>query len=104
MKEREKWFTIDPIFKPVNKEDFIEFIEKYPRKLKMDVYGVCDPPLITYNDFELANRWPYGIVAKTYAYDDNPDGYYYEAPEKRLYCILANYKKLFDSRTGYKEN
>ena len=104
MEEREKWFTIDPIFKSVSKEDFIEFIKKYPRKLDVDVYGICDPPFITYNDFELANRWPYSIVAKTYAYDDDPNDYYYEVPEKRSYYILVNYKKLFDSRTGYKEN
>ena len=28
---------------------------------------------ISYNDFDLANRWPYSIVANTWAYDDNPD-------------------------------
>ena len=104
MNEREKWFTIEPIFMPVNKEDFIKFIKKYPRKLETDAFRACDPPLITYNDFELANRWPYSIVAKTYAYDASPGDYYYEPPESRLYYILVNYEKLFDNRTGYKEN
>jgi hypothetical protein len=102
-KEREKWFKIEPIYMPVSKEDFIKFIKTYPRKLDYDVCGICDPPIITYNDFELANRWPYSIVAKTWAYSDNPTDYYYEPPEERSYYILVNYERVFNSKTGYKE-
>jgi hypothetical protein len=102
-KEREKWFKIEPIYMPVSKEDFTKFIKTYPRKLDCDVCGICDPAMITYNDFELANRWPYSIVAKTWAYSDNPTDYCYEPPEERSYYILVNYEEVFNSKTGYKE-
>lgn len=98
-----KWFTIEPIYKDVTKSEFESFIKAYPRKLDFDVYRVWDPPSLTYNDFELANRWPYGIVASTFGYDDDPKGYFYEPPEKRIYRILENYEELFANRTGYKE-
>lgn len=98
-----KWFTVEPIYKDVTKTEFESFIKAYPRKLDFDVYGACDPPSLTYNDFELANRWPYSIVASTFGYDDDPKGYFYEPPEKRSYKILENYEELFANRTGYKE-
>lgn len=101
--KREKWFKIEPIFKKVSKEEFDTFIKNYPRKLDRDVCGISDPPAISYNDFELANRWPYSIVASTMAYSDDPNDYWYEAPENRHYKILINYEELFNARTGYKE-
>lgn len=101
--KREIWFTIEPIFKNVSKEEFDTFIKNYPRKLDRDVCGICDPPAISYNDFELANRWPWSIVASTMLYSDDPDDYWYESPENRNYRILINYNELFEARTGYKE-
>lgn len=53
---KNKFYTEEPKEKRVSKQEFIEFLENYPRKLERDVYGVCDPPAISYNDFELANR------------------------------------------------
>ena len=97
-----KFYTIEPKEKRVSKSEFIEFLKKYPRKLG-DVCGICDPPSITYNDFELANRWPYSVVASTFAYDDNPDGYFYEPEESRIYKIVENHEELFKSKTGYEE-
>lgn len=35
----------------VNKKEFQEFITNYPRKLEVDICGICDPPLVSYNDF-----------------------------------------------------
>lgn len=101
--KREKWFKIEPVFKQVSKEEFDNFIKNYPRKLDCDVCACCDPPAISYNDFELANRWPYSIVASTMGYSDDPDDYWYEVPENRRYRILINYKELFEARTGYRE-
>lgn len=98
-----KFYTTELEYKRVNKEEFYNFIKNYPRKLTCDCYGVCDPPSITYNDFELANRWPYSIVASTFAYSDNPDDYYYCPEEKKVYRICLNYQEAFDSKTGYKE-
>lgn len=98
-----KFYTIEPIFKEVSETEFKDFIRHYPRKLERDVYGVCDPPLISYNDFELANRFPASIVASTHLYSDDPNDYYYEPKEKRVYEIMTNYKECFENKTGYKE-
>ena len=73
-----KYFTVEPVYKKVSKDEYQKFIDEYPRKLVRDVYGVCDPPSITYNDFELADRYPYSVVASTFVYDDEPGAYYYE--------------------------
>lgn len=102
MKEREFYYSVVPIHKKVTKEEFIKFIQNYPRKLKMDVWGACEPPLITYNDFELADRWPYSVVAKTHAWSNDPDHYYYAPEEEREYKIMENYEEVFASRTGNK--
>ena len=98
----EFYYTAEPIYKKVSKQEYIDFIKKYPRLLERDVFGACDPPYVTYNDFELANRWPYSIVADTYLYDDEPNKYYYEPEESRTYRILINYKECFNSKTGNK--
>ena len=100
MKSQEFFYTAKPIRKKVSKQEFLKFIENYPRKLVIDCCGISDPPNITYNDFELANRWPYSIIASTYAYEDNPDGYFYEPEDKRDYFIIINYEELFQSKTG----
>ena len=98
-----KFYTAEPKEKRVSKSEFIEFLKNYPRKLERNVCGICDPPSITYNDFELANRWPYSVVARTFAYDNEPDGYFYEPEESRIYNIVENHEELFKSKTGYEE-
>jgi hypothetical protein len=64
-------------FKSVPKEIFDGFIAAYPRQLVKDVNGVHEPPLLTYNDFELAPKWPLSVVAKVVLHADsypNADG------------------------------
>ena len=102
MKDREFFYTAEPVMKEVSKQEFIDFLNKYPRELIRDVFGAYMPPLITYNDFELANRWPYSIVAKTYLYDNKPGEYFYEPEEERVYRIMENYEEVFNSKTGNK--
>lgn len=100
MHEQEFFYTAKPVGKKVTKEEFERYISNYPRRLEVDVCGISDPPLISYNDFELANRWPYSVVARTWAYDDNPNDYFYEPEEEREYYIIENYEELFLSKTG----
>jgi hypothetical protein len=102
MKSRDFFYTIEPKYKKVSKEELLEFVKKYPRKLEIDVTGISEPPLLTYNDFELANRWPYSVIAKYYCYDDDPNGYYYAPEEERTYKIMENYEEVFNSKTGNK--
>lgn len=98
-----KFYTAEIKNKSVSYDEFNDFINNYPRELDRDVFGAYDPPLITYNDFELANRWPYSVVAWTYYYDDEPGGYYYCPEEERSYKILENFEECFNSKTGFKE-
>ena len=100
MLPQDYFYTANPIIKRVTKEEFNEFIKNYPRKLERDVCGISGPPAVSYNDFELANRWPYSIVASTFLYDDDPNGWFYEPEDKRAYRIVVNYRELFDSKTG----
>lgn len=94
--------TVTPIKKRVTHDEFVTFVQNYPRKLTYDAFGAFDPPLVTYNDFELANRWPFSVVASTRLYDEDPKGYFYESPDKRDYYIVTNYDELYASKTGYK--
>lgn len=100
MLPQEYFYTAEPITKKVTKEEFMEFIKNYPRKLERDVCGISDPPAVSYNDFELANRWPYSTVASTFLYDDNPGDYFYEPEDKRVYSVVVNHEELFASKTG----
>jgi hypothetical protein len=89
MDKEEKFYTVEKERRLVSKEEFQAFLSNYPRKLSgdyfMDVYS--------YNDFELANAWPYSIVAKIYV------GYGADDPDE--YEIVVNYEEVFNSKTGY---
>lgn len=100
MESQSFFYTVEPIKKRVSKEEFKEFLSNYPRKLTYDCTGICDPPAISYNDFELANRWPYSVVANTWAYSDDPKDYYYSSNPK--FYIMENYEEVFNSKTGNK--
>lgn len=100
MLDQKYFYTAEAIIKEVTKEEFDKFIKNYPRPLTYDCTFIYDPPGISYNDFELANSWPYSIVASTHLYSDNPEDCFYVPPEERNYIIIENYQELFDSKTG----
>lgn len=104
MNNQEFYYSIEPEEVEVDKEAFLEFIKEYPRPLNVDVCGISEPPSISYNDFELSDRWPYSVVASTSAYSDDPNDYYYEPESERHYTIMKNYEEVFASRTGNKTN
>lgn len=85
--------TIEKQFKDVTKQEFDEFIVSYPRYLKLDVSGICDPPAISYNDWEIG-WWSRSVVASTMLYSDDPKNPYYEPEDKRIYRIVTNYEDL----------
>lgn len=100
MYNREFFYTVEPEMISVTKEEYESFLENYPRKLTMYCSGISEPPLISANDFKLANRFPYSIVAERYMTSDDPDDYYYD-PNPKFY-IMKNYEKVFNSKTGNK--
>lgn len=95
-----KFYTIEPIWKDVSLEEYQSFLDSYPRKLRFDVYAVCEPPSCTYNDFELANRWPYSVIARN---SGGEPCEYYGWDYVKTYQICVNFEELFNSKTGYVE-
>ena len=85
--------TIEKQYKDVTKQEFDEFIASYPRHLERDVCGICEPPAVSYNDWEIG-WWSRSIVASTMLYSDNPKDSYYEPEDKRVYQIVTNYEDL----------
>ena len=55
--------------KLVTKLELDKFIEEYPNKLEVDVTGIFEPPLKTYNDFTGDKVWPQSAVAYVKLYD-----------------------------------
>lgn len=102
MKNMNYYYKVKPIMKEVSKKKFVNYINNYPRKLEIDILRDCDPPYVSFNDFELADIWDHSVVASTFLYDDNPEGCDYEPEKDRIYNIMINYKKVFNSRTGNK--
>jgi len=50
-------------FKQIGKHDFSDFLDNYDGSLARDICRICDPPVITYNDFKLG-KFPKSIVAR----------------------------------------
>lgn len=72
-------------WKKVTKEEFDAFLFGYPRKLERDYTSICEPPLLSFNDFDGGKVWPESMVAKVKvntemrgypAYRGEPDDYY----------------------------
>jgi hypothetical protein len=64
-------------WKPCTKAEFDAFVAAYPRPLDRDVTGICEPPMVSYNDFTLG-VWPESMVAAYhmgYRLKDAPSGY-----------------------------
>ena len=57
----------------VKEEELKAFVESYPRKLEIDVTQICEPPMLSYNDFTLG-KWPESVVASIKL--DNPRRFY----------------------------
>lgn len=84
---------IEKQFKDVTKQEFDEFIASYPRHLERDVCGIYEPPVVSYNDWEIG-WWSRSVVANTMLYSDDPKNSYYEPEDKRVYRIVTNYEDL----------
>jgi hypothetical protein len=80
-------------FTKVTKEEFEQFLKLYPNSLNRDITGICEPPLMSYNDFTYGHFWPESMVAKCIlnedmkghpAYQGEPNDYYInrEAPQE----------------------
>ena len=77
-------------YKDVSKEKFDNFVSSYPKPLEMDVTGICEPPVLSYNDFTKGD-WPDSVVATVMLYEDYPkDG---KAPYRwapNIYSLISD--------------
>jgi hypothetical protein len=71
--------------KSVEKDEFDKFISSYPKPLVRDIARMCEPPMLSYNDFSDGAQWPESIVAKVImqtamkghpCYKGEPDEYF----------------------------
>jgi hypothetical protein len=53
----------------VSKAGFDQYISCYPKPLERDITHICEPPMLTYNDFSEGKVWPQSIVARVQLYD-----------------------------------
>ena len=51
-------------WKQVTKAKLDTFVSAYPSALRIDVTGICEPPIKSYNDFSDGKVWPESVVAK----------------------------------------
>lgn len=86
---------IKPQDKDVTKQEFIDFINSYPRHLICHECGISTPPVISYNDFEIG-WWPLSVIASTHDYEDNPEDLFYIPEEERFYTITINHEELHE--------
>lgn len=93
--QENKWYTAKPEFKEVSKEEFLSFLKTYPRNIISDFFM----DTVSYNDFELADKWPYSIIAtKNLGYFSTTED------EDTIYRICVNHEELFTTKTGYTED
>ena len=92
------YFTVHPIWDHVSKEEFDFFIENYPRKLERHCSGMSSPNYISYNDFELADRYPSSVVASYLDWSACPTSPYYKSPSDRVYNIMKNINEVYATR------
>jgi len=69
----------------VSREEFMEFINSYPKKLTQNTIAFCTPPLVCFDDFSDGKKQPESIVAKIVwnthmegcsSYNGEPDQYF----------------------------
>ena len=96
MKEhtQEDFYTAEPVWKKVLWDEAKEFIDKYPRPLEKDVCGIAEPPAVSFNDFALADYWPWSIVVSGHLWDA-----YHDVPyEEQYWDIMVNHEEVFNSK------
>ena len=91
-------YTVAPIWKSVSKSEFEEYLQKYPRPLVRNVYMAVEPPSVSYNDFQLADLFPFCAVASTSIYETNPDSFYFVPEQERVYKVVTNFEECFTNR------
>lgn len=76
-------------WKQVSREELKAFVSKYPRSLDVDVTGICEPPMRSWNDFSNGKVWPESMVAREIM-EEFMVGHPAYAGEKNTYWLRDN--------------
>lgn len=97
---QEYYYSVDPVWSNVTKTQFDNFRHNYPRELVEDASRTQYPTIISFNDYELADKNPFSIVAECEAV--------YNASGERTgytnYKVMSNYETVYASKTGNKRH
>jgi len=97
---QEYYYTVDPVWQTVTQVQFDTFRHNYPRELVEDASRTQYPTIISFNDYELADKNPFSIVAECEAVY-NSSG---ERTGYTNYKVMSNFADVFASRTGNKRH
>ena len=61
----------------VSEDVFYKHIKNFQKPLEKDITHICEPPMVTYNDFSEGKMWPDSVVAKIKLFDYNEKKYFY---------------------------
>ena len=97
---QEYYYTVDPVWQTVNQTQFDDFRHNYPRGLVEDTDRTQYPTITSFNDYELADKNPFSIVAECEAV--------YNAQGERTgytnFKVMSNFAAVYASRTGNKRH
>jgi hypothetical protein len=97
---QEYYYTVDPVWTNVTQEQFDTFRHDYPRPLVEDASRTQYPTIISFNDYQLADKNPFSIVAECEAVF-NSNG---ERTGYTKFKVMSNFAAVYESRTGNKRH
>ena len=97
---QEYYYTVDPVWTSVTQAQFDTFRHNYPRELVEDASRTQYPTIISFNDYELADKNPFSIVAECEAVF-NSSG---ERTGYTKFKIMSNFAAVYASKTGNKRH
>ena len=97
---QEYYYTVDPVWTNVTQAQFDTFRHDYPRPLVEDASRTQYPTIISFNDYELADKNPFSIVAECEAVF-NSSG---ERTGYTKFKVMSNFAAVYASRTGNKRH
>jgi len=97
---QEYYYTVDPVWTNVTQAQFDTFRHNYPRPLVEDASRTQYPTIISFNDYQLADKNPFSIVAECEAVF-NSSG---ERTGYTKFKVMSNFAAVYASRTGNKRH
>lgn len=78
-------------WKQVSKAELEAFVAGYPHALDVNVTGICEPPMRSWNDFSEGKVWPESMVAREFL-EESMSGHPAYTGGKNTFWLRANEK------------